>query len=71
MSRGSQDCGKAQRRSRQGISISKDPEAGIGLATLLYLDHEVWLQLVSEVEVEVEALRALEAMGTLCSRGGM
>lgn len=70
MSRGSQDCGKAQRRrSRQGISISKDPEAGIGLATLLYLDHEVWLQLVSEVEVE--ALRALEAMGTLCSRGGM
>lgn len=53
VNRGNQDCGEAQRRrSRQGINTSKGPEAGIGLDSWLSLDHEVWLQLVSEVGAE-------------------
>lgn len=76
MNRGSQDCGKAWRRhSSQRISICKGPEAGVGLTSLLYLDYQVWLELVSKVKVGVEGrevtgqlLRALEAIGTLWSR---
>lgn len=55
MNKGSQDCGKAWRRhSRWGVSIHEGPEARIGLASLPYLDHQVWLELESEVEVGAE-----------------
>lgn len=35
--------------------MHEGPEAGMGLASLPYLDHQVWLELESEVEVEVGA----------------
>lgn len=36
------------------MSIHEGPEARIGLASLPYLDHQVWLELESEVEVGAE-----------------